>query len=101
VIGGSNSTDISHVGDAGKRFNPAPVLAAIFRYLDQAVIRADVDQPVLLRRFRPRRSMPEERRRSILRHRVHTPDLAHHVQLVAIEPARELSADDLPAIAAI
>src|SRR5688572_29629413 len=39
--------------------------------------------------------------RSILRNGVDAPNLAHHRKLVAIEVARELSADELPRIAAI
>src|SRR5882762_264953 len=101
VIRSRDAADVRHVGNTGKLFQPPPIFAAVFSHLDQTIVRAYVDQTIFLWRLSQRRSVAKERRRSVLRHRVHAPDLSHHRELVAIQPARKLSADYGPAIAAI
>ena len=96
-----DAADVSQLRNIAYFLDLAPVPAAVFGYLKQAIIRADVDQPFLLWGFGKRRRIAEIGGRGIFRHRVHAPDFAHHRQPVAIEIARELTADDSPTIAAI
>src|SRR5205085_8591792 len=67
----------------------------------QAVIGADVNQSFFLWRFSERGCIAKESGGLILRDCVQAPNFAHYRQLVAIETARKLAADDLPTVAAI
>ena len=51
MIGSDDATDICHVWHTRKLVNLAPVLAAIFGDLNQAIISADVNQSFFLLRF--------------------------------------------------
>ena len=101
VVRSDDAADVSQLRNVGKLFNPAPVLAPVFAYLNQAIIRTNIDKSFLLRRFSQRRSVAEESNGSILGDRVDALNLSHHRQLVAIQAARELAAKHLPGIAAI
>src|SRR5438132_7901578 len=96
-----DATDVSHFRSVGKLLNLPPVLATVFGNLNQTIVGADVDQSFFLWRFGERGGIAEESSGLILRHCVHAPNLAHHRQLVAIETARKLAADDLPTVTAI
>src|SRR5882762_5853594 len=87
MIGSDDAAHIGHVRHAGKLLDLTPVFAAIFGYLEQAIVSADVDQSILLRRLGERRGVSKEGRRSILRDSIHTPNPSHDRQLVAIESA--------------
>ena len=96
-----DAADVSEIGNVGELFDPAPALAAVFGHLNQSVISADIDQSFFLWRLSQRRGITKEGRGLILGDCIDAPDPAHHRQLVAIQAARKLAADNLPAIAAI
>src|SRR5262249_5307190 len=94
VIRSDDAADVSHVGDAGKLLDAPPVLAAVFGNVHETVVSADVKQSFLLLRFGDRGGVTEKRGRRVLRHRINAPNPAHHRQLITIELARELAAND-------
>src|ERR1043166_2285828 len=93
VIRSDDPADVGHVRDARKLLDAAPVFAAIFADVQDAVVGTDIKQSLFLLRLSDRGGVAEESSRRVLRHRVDAPDSAHHRQLVAIEIARELTAD--------
>src|ERR1051325_8762546 len=101
VIRSDDAADVRHLGDARKLLHLAPILAAVFSYLQQAVVRADVNQTFFLLRLGQRRSVAIKRSRRVFRDRVDAPNPAHDRQLIAIETAREFAADRLPRVTTI
>ena len=51
VIRSDHAADVSHIGDAGKLLDAAPILAAVVADVQHTVIRADVKQALFLLRF--------------------------------------------------
>ncbi len=98
---GDEVADVGHVGHAGEGLLAAPGPAAVLGDLDEAVVGADVEEALDERRLVERDDVPVEGRRSVLGHGVRAPHLAHHLQLVAVEPAGEVVADRRPAVAAV
>ena len=88
-------------GTPGNRSILRQALAAVLRYLDQAVVGAGVEQPFLLRRLGQGGDVAVERGRDALGDRVRAPDFAHHRQLIAVELARQVAADRFPGVAAV
>ena len=93
--------DVRHVGHAGDVIDLPPVPAAVFGDLNQAVVGADVDQPLLQRRLGQRDDVAVPRRRCPFGHGIDTPHPPHDRQLVAVDVAGEIGADRFPGVAAI
>src|SRR5262249_53448422 len=74
---------------------------AVLRDLHEAVVGADVEETLLLRRFRERDDVPEEGRADVLARRVGAPDAFHDGQRVAVEAPREVPARGAPGAAAV
>ena len=79
----------------------APGLAPVLGDLDEPVVGPHVDQPLHQRRFRDGHDVPEHRGRPVLAHGVHAPHPSHHLQLVAVDVARQVSRDGAPARALV
>ena len=95
------ATDIRHVRHAGQLRHALPGLAAILRHVDQPVIGAYIDQPFHHRRFAQRYAVPEERRVAVLGDGVGELDAPHHLELVAVQAARQVATDGRPTVAAV
>ena len=85
VIGSNDAANVSEFRHVANLLGLAPVLAAVFSYLEQPVIQCryrSIHPSLAIHRWlrRCRKS-----RRLILGYCVHALDLAHHRQLVAIE----------------
>src|SRR5258708_1382569 len=75
--------------------------AAVFGYLDQAVIGPSIEQAFLLGGFGQHRYVAVESSRDGLIDRVRAPDFSHHRNCIAIELAAQVGTDHLPGVAAI
>ena len=62
VLRCDNTAHVGPVGHAGERFHFAPMRAGVFGDINQAVVGAHVNQPLLLGRFGQRRSIAVKRR---------------------------------------
>ena len=69
--------------------------------MDQPIVGADIDQPVLLCRLGEGHDVAVERRRVVLGYRVRSPDSSHDGKLVAIKLAGKIRADRLPGVSAV
>src|ERR1019366_6872497 len=101
---GGRRVDVGHVseiGDARELVDLAPGLRAVFGDLHQAVVGADEEQSFFERRFGQRRAGSVFVGEFIFPNRVGSPDLAHHGDGVAVDGAREIPRNQLPASAAI
>ena len=98
---GDDVLDERHVGHTAERVRAAPVLAAVLGDAHDAVIGADVDQSFLEWTLREPDRGPVHRGRIVLRDRVHAPDPAHDLELVAIQLPGQVRADDAPGVAAV
>ena len=98
---GLQARDVGAVGHAGKLLDPAPVGAAVLGDLNEAVVGPDVEEPLLSGRFRERDDVSVERRRDVLGDGVDRPDPSHDRELVAVDLARQVGADGLPALTAV
>ena len=101
VQGSLEPVDVGHLGDLAGLLDLPPVLAAVLGDLDQPVVGAGVDQPLHQRRLAQRDDVAVERGRGVLGHGVHTPDLAHHLERVAVQATAQVGTDGNPAGAAI
>ena len=98
---GDEAADVGAVRHAGELVHLPPGAAAVFRNLNQAIVRADVNQSLLPRRFGQGHTVAVERGRDALGDGVGAPDLAHDRQLIAIELSRQVTANGLPGVAAV
>ena len=96
-----HARDVGHVRHAGERVDPSPGGPVVLGDLDQPVVGAHVDEPLDQRRFIQRDDVSVDGRRAVLRHRVHRPHAAHHLQLVAVDAAGEVAGDRPPVVAAV
>ena len=78
-----------------------PGLASVLGDLHQAVVRPHINEPFDQRGFGDGHDVPEHRCRPVLAHRVDAPHPPHHLQLVAVDVARQIPRDGAPARALI
>ncbi len=101
VDGRGDAGDERGIGHAAHRLDAAPVLAAVLGHVDQPVIGPHPQQSFLQRRLGEGHDAVPRGGGSVLPHRVHAPNPAHHLEAVAVDLAREIAAHRRPAAAAV
>ena len=101
VLGGHDLVDEEIIGDTGYLVDLPPGLAAVLRHLDEAVVRAGVDQALREARFAERRDRPEQRHGPVVPEAVDAPLAAHDLLLETEDAAGQVGADPRPRIAAV
>ena len=98
---GEEVADVAHLRDAREGVLAAPGLPRVLAHLHEAVVGPDVEEPLDEGRLLEGDDVAEEGRRGALGHGVGAPDLAHHLQRVAVDLPGEVLADGRPAVAAV
>jgi hypothetical protein len=102
VLGSKHAMHVTAFGHVQHLFDFAPGLAAVFGDVEQAVVRADVNQAFFLRRFAHRRAVAVERGGLMFGDGVRPPDFAEDRQgCLRSNPRDKIAADDFPVVAAI